>query len=328
MEQGAIWFLRLCIRFYLPLVLAVRTAAKPDNDEQKSKQPGNADKKSKRETGITTVGWGLVSGPRHAVRGFVKSGQCFAAGMMRLNHVKLSNESVRDPYLLKFFFNTWCFYGVEDNKAWAVVSLWRVLGLIGRLLEIDRDYDGFDDFEKIDLIKEQLEIHLKGALVVENLPGEGINKLNIDKWRWNDQDEKDMKDYLDNLSKELLKWLKKFHKGSIEPLKTGTVRGDRKNKKRNKNSLDKNREAWEQCFVRRVHGDNIVSFFILKLEEVYFENPFKKLTAKYLIAEWCSRIGKYWDKCSGDIKNLFMLCPILSILLPESKFIELENGSV
>jgi hypothetical protein len=327
--QGAIWFLRLCIRFYLPLVLAVKTAEKPDNDEQKSKQPGNDDKKSKRGTDITTVGWGLTSGPRHAVQCFVKSGQCFAAGMMRLDH----NE------LLKKFNNnqnknnnqktwTWCFYGVEDNKAWAVVSLWRVLGLIGRLLEIDRDYDGFDDVDKIELIKEQLEIHLKGALVVENLPGKGINELNIDKWKLNEQDKTKMRQYLSFLSAKLFGWLKVFHEGRIEPLKTGTVRGDRKNKKRNKNSLDKKREAWEQCFVRRVHGDNIVSFFILKLEEVHFEKSFSNFIAKDLIEKWGSRIDKYWDNCSGDIKNLFMKCPILSIFLGNGKVRGLEEGAL
>lgn len=97
--------------------------------------------------------------------------------------------------------------------------------------------------------------------------------------------------------------------------------------------LPGNDEArWDACFIRRLHGDNILSDFWRKLENVYFKKAFpggdgdrETITVttdigadvKNIIDEWGNVVKNYWDYTPGkdDRQKIVYSSPIQEILL-------------
>ncbi len=322
--QGAVWFLRLSIGFYLPQVLALKGAHGPIDTGKAVKTPSDL---------INAVGWGLMSGPLHAVRDAVNNKKTFSSGMMFLDPVKFAGK-IEENNEVSLLVRTWCFYGFEEGRPWAAVSLWRALGLLGRLLEIDMDYP-VDDVSKKNtgnegtkpgngqktkpdkkiLVKEHLTKHLQEALVVGNLPvgrEEGTD-ITFEEWKI----EKN-KRVLENVSDKLLEWLKVFRlqkdeeKNRIFPVGSNIYNESKEN-----NSEKKKGEwmepGWKECFVRRIHGESIMSLFFKELDKVYVKKPLnEERKAKELIKMWCDVLAGYWTDCTGNVKDLLMACPFLA----------------
>lgn len=312
-DKGILWFLELCIGFYLPQILA---ANKPEGSAKTGvtgKSNGNGQKNTPPGS-IQDVGWGLMSGTVNAVRGAVKNEKTFSTGMLFLNPEELSTKLKEKKTKANLLLHTWCFYGYEEDRPWGAVSLWRGLGLLGRLLRLGIDYRESTE-DKTELIKELLKKHIQAALVVRHLP-KGKN----DKKKWKNITFKkcEVSNSFEDLPDVLLKWLDKFsYNGEwnrIFPIgsKKGTeVKPD-----------------WKKCFVRRMHGESIMSTFFQNLDKAYFEEVTEEsLTAKIVLERWCNVLGDYWEGCMGNsnnIKRLLLSCPLLSPFLDQKTLKSLE----
>ncbi|MCP5108253.1 MAG: hypothetical protein GY950_33010, partial [bacterium] len=90
-------------------------------------------------------------------------------------------------------------------------------------------------------------------------------------------------------------------------------------------------EDWETCFVRRLHGEYLLSDFWRNLENVYFDIlPLKEgksksdriKTIRTVIRGWGSVLGDYWADENSDngkdvywVRAVLMQCPIFEKLL-------------
>ena len=305
--QGGLWFLHLCIGFYLPMVLG---ANKPDSPVKTGKNSETGEEggiKPISET-ITGIGWGLVSGPIHAVREAVHDGGIFYTGMMFLNP-RILSENIKEDVYPSLLIRTWCFFGSDKDRPWAAVSLWRGLGLMGQLLKMDIDCWEKTDTEKRNLIKNLLEKHLKAGLVVRYLPrGKDFDK------KWTDVTFKNWKngsDSVEKLAKELLEWLQKFRPDQ----------GDGKNRIIPMDTLASEEDKdWKKCFVRRMHGESIISLFFQDLDKVYFLQDINtSWTLGSLIAGWCKVLADYWEGCDGDMESLLLSYPMLKPFLNKER---------
>jgi hypothetical protein len=227
-----------------------------------------------------------------------------------------------------------CYYGYEGEGLWAAVSFWSGLGLIGQLLKLDVNLN--DRKKKIRSI---LRNHVNDCRVIghpakrceKNIEQDGSDDVNIF------DDIKKINDLLIPLEDDIENWLEEIEKSkeSIYPLlKT---------------------KNWETCFIRRLHGESIISEFWRELENVYFKIPWKNLNpeesehtdyqekekwqqekvekqvkaVKKVIEEWVSVLKNYWcgeskkNQCS-DMKDnsafvwkVLMECPILKPFMPK-----------
>lgn len=152
MSQMYIWFLNLWLGFYLPLILL--RDRKADDDRESTGDPktgqeangermanGSRNSDDRPASWIPTVGWDLGGAPALALHEAIKNRDMFGPGAMFLD-----TDSIRDYFdkqstelgqsQLQFVLNLWCFYGYEGRRAWCAISLWRILSLIGQLLQL------------------------------------------------------------------------------------------------------------------------------------------------------------------------------------------------
>ena len=91
---------------------------------------------------VTGIGWGLLSGPIHAVHEALKKKKVFSTGMLFLDPKNFGTsltDNNKNKYF-RFFIHIWCFYGFHDEWPWAAISLWRGLGLMGKIIEVFENY--------------------------------------------------------------------------------------------------------------------------------------------------------------------------------------------
>lgn len=326
--KGALWFLNLCIGFYLPQVFSWRGL------------PGYKEKDMETSR-VTGIGWGLLSGPLHAVREALKKKKVFSSGMLFLDpedfNVKL--EANKKYIYYRFFIHIWCYYGFHDEWPWAAISLWRGLGLMGKIIEIFEDYRKYPDDagecifvdknkakkEESKSIEEKLEEriekvikrHFESARVFSNLPKGKIiepkyQNLHTENWEYKDDagaepdSGNSIKDKITHFANVMISWLKENWSISKdnEPKKIENRLYPMGGEKKEKESGN-----WESSFIRRLHGENLMSIFIQKLENAYFKKNLNDWTAVLILDQWKELLGQYWDKCD-KIKDLLESCPI------------------
>jgi hypothetical protein len=65
----------------------------------------------------------------------------------------------------------------------------------------------------------------------------------------------------------------------------------------------------ESCFIRRLHGDNLMSIFWQNLENAYFKKGLMDWNAGLILYRWKELLNKYWTG-NDKIKDLLETCPI------------------
>lgn len=331
-SQGVIWFLDLFIGFYLPQVLAC------------NRYDGKYQKKSQEEKGtgsITGIGWDLSSGPIHAVREALKNKKIFSTGMLFLDprefaRVMRTNNSPK----LKVFIWLWCFFGFGEGRAWAAVSLWRGLGLLGKIIQIDMKLlkKKVTPGKRKSHIETLLMDHFDSALVLGNLPKgpsmekteNGTEEISFEDFKKFESNEK-IKKVIGNLADKLINWHDKFRfnppgqKDEGNPWQTdkqtpylispmnplgiskleifGPSSGSIKLIDTDKESLRDLHEkhAWEACFTRRLHGENLMYKFWQDLENAYYQKPLSKWKFEEILKSWCAVLQDYWKDCGNKI---------------------------
>jgi hypothetical protein len=314
--KGALWFLNLCIGFYLPQVFSWRGL--PTNNEK--------DMETSRVTGI---GWGLLSGPLHAVQEAIKKKKVFSSGILFLNPKDFDGTLNNSPNKIyyRFFAHIWCYYGFHDEWPWAAISLWRGLGLVGKVIEVFENYrkyldDGkcvFVDKNTINYekenesieeklknrIKEVIKRHFESARVFSNLPKGKKTKeeyldLKTENWEYKvnaetTHDEDSMEHKIPDFADALISWLKENWSitNRISPMDGGGEESGN----------------WKSCFIRRLHGDSLMSIFWQDLENAYFKKNLENWTAVSILYQWKELLSRYWDGCD-KIKDLLESCPI------------------
>jgi len=90
-------------------------------------------------------------------------------------------------------------------------------------------------------------------------------------------------------------------------------------------------ENRESCFIRRLHGDNLMSIFWQDLENAYFKKGLMDWSAGLILYRWKKLLSQYWDGCD-QIKNLLESCPIWpdfkSHLVYKEKNVKFDWGKV
>jgi hypothetical protein len=292
---GALWFLNLCIGFYLPLMLAWKKLGKTGEKEE-----GNR---------VTGIGWDLLNGPAHAVREALNNKKVFSSGILFLDPEEFNNalEDTKPNKYKRFLIHVWCSYGFHEGWPWAAISLWRGLGLIGKIIEFYETHQKCGN-DKNDLIKSISEIILKhfgSALVSGYLPKGGkIEKyedFKFEDWEYKDETkegEDSMEKLVPNFSEALFIWLDKNY---------FTL----KNKKEENriHPMQEGKDRWGKCFIRRLHGESIMSIFWQDLDNAYYKKELGNWSAGLILYRWKKLLSQYWEGCD-KIKNLLESCPI------------------
>lgn len=335
-SQGAVWFLRLIIGFYLPQKLAL----------MKTKDSAcKKDENIKLETEDSVTGrWGFMSGPRHSLqnslhlnaKGTLFPGLMFLEAEKYFDRLKENNET-------SLLIRIWSYYGCVGNSVWAAVSLWRGLGLIGRLLEIDLNYrmdynqnimrviresgkrnipcDDSNQFQKSEirkklkqqkkeLIQNYLKKHLEETLIAERLHEISLEEDSLDTTdfqEWNIIGDHE----IEGLTCKIILWLERYRVNEkndyikFEPIP-----------KESEDACKDDSRKWNACYIQRIHGDSIVSSFLQKIDKIYFKYQFGQWTMFQLLEEWCTILMEYWcedteEKKQSKVGNLLINCPIL-----------------
>ncbi|MCK4760614.1 MAG: hypothetical protein KAW12_00345 [Candidatus Aminicenantes bacterium] len=308
---GTQWFLNLCVGCYLPQVLAWKRLSKTGETGDKEK--------SNRVTGI---GWDSLSGPTHAVREAIHNKKVFSSGILFLEPEEF-NTQLNDYTANKnkrFIFHVWCSYGFHDGWPWAAISLWRGLGLIAKVIEFyeaHREYAFDDDKNKnkkknelIDGISKIIRKHFRMALVSSNLPtGEKIERFdefNFADWEYKEENKYDpdsMENKIPLFAAAIISWLEK---NCSDPKKDNN--GNERWPEESRISPMEN-DDWESSFIRRLHGENLMSIFWQDLDNAYYKKKLKEWTAGLILYRWKKLLSKYWKGCD-QVKDLLESCPI------------------
>jgi hypothetical protein len=325
-RKGIIWFLDLCIGFYLPQVLACNF---PDNTIKNQKTDSSGSNQF-----ITGIGWDFVSGPLHAVREALFNKDRFFSGMLFIDSSKFNElikiEKDEEISKLHFLMYLWCFYGHDEGRPWAAVSFWRGLGLIGQLISMRAGIvDKTLKKDRHDKIISILNQHLEAACVIGRPPKikteeqyDGTFKFSEWKCDSGYKEKNEKETIMNHFASKLENWLDTQlpEKRHISPLYS---KGNEK-------------ERWEACFIRRLHGESIISEFWRDLENVYFDiqplyrmvkiNNEKKteitVDVEKVIKGWVSALIVYWkgDTSNGDnnssrVQEVLKKCPILELFI-------------
>lgn len=159
-RKGFLWFLNLWHGFYLPQILGRNRTRKP------SPHPDYEP--------VSGVGWDLRSAPIHGIREALNNNLTSSTGMLFLkidefdrvasNLSKLEKGNIPKKWgtfeldavdgealvnyppskpdvkveesWLPLIADLWCYYGVDRGQPWAAISLWRILGLIGQVIDV------------------------------------------------------------------------------------------------------------------------------------------------------------------------------------------------
>lgn len=246
-----------------------------------------------------------------------------------------------------FLIYLFCYYGYDGEGSWAAVSFWRVLGLIGQLLELKPINQHDNKYSKEDRMKDIIAIldnHLKANQVIGHPPKRGELEKEVLRadFKIEIKQKQIYEAFSEYLAIEIEEWL---DKKEDEPHKIEKHKIEKLNEPLY--PLRKS-ENWETCFIRRLHGENLLSDLWRNLDNVYFEiqdmyepedeDKEKKeekaiiiknlnIDVETVIEKWVTVLSDYWDcrtnKTNEDDKknNTFMVqevlmeCPILKHIM-------------
>lgn len=376
LRKGSIWFFQLWIGFYLPQILA-RSRSQKGRDilsgvgwdlrsgpihavrealvNKEVHSPGmlflNPEKFSKMVKDIV-----VTDPPEQYFRE-----QKISKG----NPLEESVIPVKAPEWSPILLQIWSCYGTHDGGVFAAVSLWRGMGLLAQILKADVDFHlsppyqkyrkaktdtntNKDTLEKIERrmkldrqnrLKATIYRHLKNARVLgyqtkarqtvtsSHSTKDNQHFENFGQWRFYD-----FRTPIHKLTIKIIDWLDAFdpEKYRIEPMSFLNTPSDLNTT---------NREDWKACFVRRIHGENIMSLFWEDLENYAvgeLSNDWDSLKALH---KWCAVLAKYWD-CGREFdpkalhhypsqnftQALLMTCPFVKpFTLTQDQITTLKN---
>ena len=346
MTRGFVWWLNLWMGFYLPQVLA-----RNRHSESLVRDP---------VTGrVRGIGWDLRNGPINAVREALSNGEISSTGLLFVDPYEFS-EHIRKPSPTSLFLRIWCLYGEELGRPWAAVSLWRGLGLMGQILqELKRknyggEISGRQDQESEDSLNEVIVKLITRHCESAGVPGT-LNRSRLEFQKWS-EDEYEYMIYkkTDNgliiLKDEVQKWLKLCRPFFIHPLSptdsaTAGVDSQRGGSEKEIEKADAD-TSFNSCFIRRLHGSNILGEFWTKLEKVYLERTSAsnspgepsadlesrpELNAWMALERWCRVLEEFWKSCSArpgneqagsevnHVNHMIRTCPWLAPLFTAEK---------
>lgn len=353
-EKGAIWFLNLWLGFYLPQILARNRTDLDDHGRPNVNR-------------VRGVGWNLLGGPTQAIREALNNKEIFSTGMVLVDpkpvaEILAAKDGIRPE--VRLLVRLWCYYGYERGVPWAAVSFWRGLSLIGILLSDedlvagcrklnersgqDGDAASAPDAapgQEIDALRQRyrhrvrllLVKHLTAARVPGSMNGLAHKRdqpaLPFDRFDDASPAEDPQKDekerMIDELVTAFVAWLGADRQdtghGPILLLLPPTAedRGEGE-------SLGDRAERWRRCFLRRLHGDDLLGSFWPDLEATYLEKPANKDddTVATVLTKWTRELIRYWSshRDLGDeesasserlaIAELLESCPILAPFAP------------
>jgi hypothetical protein len=263
-----------------------------------------------------------------------------AAKIKEENAAKEAENNFKNSIYPVLYAFIWCFYGFREGKPWAAVSLWRGLGLMVQVLKItvegknyndekDKSHKDGDSDEKKELeekkhqekkeriqqIKIILKKHLNSALLLGKLPGGREEKMvqamksnSIDlaikkrmdvifpKWdafdeQYTQSDTKEeyrLETAVNKMAEDLETWLKKVNSSKrILPMLSET-----------------GEDNWEKCFIRRLHGENLMGVFWQDLENIYYQKrALHKWDLHLILSDWFSVLADYWKDCKAWIPD-------------------------
>jgi hypothetical protein len=319
--KGVIWFLDLTIGFYLPQVMGCNYY---ENISEDIREEEKVTKNKKIVDSITGIGWDFRSGPVHAVREALNSGDLYFSGMMFvdiavINDIyKATKSTGRDTADIGFFALLCCNYGYNRGRPWAVVSLWRALGLIGQLLRYADKNENIDENNIIQILMN----HVQNAKVIGKPPKRRVNETtDITKFETVELN----REFLQTRAESIAKWLNTIkYSESIDD-------GDRE--------IHPLGKQWETCFIRRLHGECLLSDLWRNLENVYFNiqvpeegrasdgNDSKGLqTVLEVMKGWGEALGNYW--AGTDIDKNEDVYRVREILIENPVFTELMQAEL
>jgi hypothetical protein len=196
-------------------------------------------------------------------------------------------------------FKLWCSWGHEGGQAWVMVSLWRGLGLISQLLELNTLLSLGGSVASgrggKDAIKDVLRKHLRNGRYFGSLAlrrAAGIPEFRFGRDQGGDVAGPSEDVHVDKLADAIRKWLDTL----------GTVRAS--------------------DFIRRLHGDQLLGDLWPKLDAVYDDTPESKLSFRIGLQAWHGALVKYW-KGTG-IDSLLQGCPFSRPFFGESEDLFLD----
>lgn len=340
LTDGLLWFLNLVIGFYEPQMLARNRVL-----ENPVRKPESLTERSgpifDYEGILRGVGWNLRFGPINAMRIADTNQDIFASGMIFVDPLAFSRqlrwvtefrtaakrksenvpqEVLRDLSDDELILRIWSGYGYRSGRFWAVVSLWRGLGLLGEILEIQKTWNidkkewskqigkmkvnsqseldklGLDDRlnRAIRDICSIIRHHSTTGGVPRSFLGEDAKKKYL-YIAFRSPRSMDLRDASVRMAVAIVEWLLEsvVDKGiNVVPF------GDKKLK-------------WRRSFIRRLHGDSIVGRFLSQitanvLEEQHGDdhdpgNPSHlRWDACLAIRGWLRTLIDYWNCCSSE----------------------------
>ena len=66
---------------------------------------------------------------------------------------------------------------------------------------------------------------------------------------------------------------------------------------------------WSSSFIRRLHGESLMSIFWQDLDNAYYKKKLNDWNAGLILYRWKKLLSQYWEGCD-KIKNLLESCPI------------------
>lgn len=288
--RGTLWFLELWFGFYLPQILArANQGEEGPPRETDSEEP------------LVSVGWNLKSAAAQAISEATRKDEVSTTGMMLLNPTLLRGwlddvhqNKKQNPlrfYLRRLFLDLWCFYGYKGGKAWAAVSFWRGLGLLGQVLDDHQRLRGGATKQALDAEHAAAKAHyakqskrsrglpplhpqtqriitlLRNHLDKALRPGafRAADQVSYATVRWQDSEtrqDENAERVLRALAECLRAWAEQFDDLHLDPLPNhcgGTT----------EQLLD----TWKKSFIRRLHGEYVLGRLWPRFGGTFFEKP-------------------------------------------------------
>ena len=302
--KSCLWFLDLCIGFYLPQVLIRNRYHEIPKGAKGTLKPR-----------VWGIGWSLMNGPIQAVRELLEEREIFANGMMLLAPKDL--EDLRKKTSVRRFIDVWCYHGYEGDVAWAAVSLWRGLGLLGELLRLYERYCRGHEDDVDTAIRELLAEHMKSARLTGSRRSQAKPRGEVIRFKAYDIEKRD-----ETLSKEIKEWLKWTQEEScVTPAYDKEMATAKIDEEAATAKIEA--EGWKSCFFRRIHGNQIMGDLWNKIEAVRFDvvenghgemgkpNPREEMYP--VLKAWLRIVIEYWPR-ESLIRPLVANCPFISPL--------------
>lgn len=346
--QGLLWFLNVTLGFYLPQVLARNWSDATSSDEPvRMRMSGN--------------GWDLRHAPVNSARIADARHESFSFGMLFLDRKQYA-QKLRDlrnpeededrgtPLRKELLLRIWTCYGFSRGRFWAAFSLWRGLSFIGQALELylrtegggDRESRGFAETcdrepgettagedrrengkcgcragKRRGLVTELARL-VRSHCLAGQMPGSLLDRGSEEEVvrfafpRWDPHDS-DVEKAICELAEHLAAWLRICRDDRIFPMPSGRVW-----------------IGWRDCFVRRIHGEQILGDLWPRLRATYLEQhehlpdcagsehagpseakdtSGSSWTAAIAAGAWSDTVLEYWRGCT-PILRVLLTCPV------------------